>query len=93
MVYGLVHHRNILCNTKFKLGVIEMSKISKAIIIFIISFIISYLIVGYVANAVFAQIHWVEGATVWDKFIEYYIRTASINAIPTFILAIIIEFY
>jgi hypothetical protein len=66
-----------------------MSKISKAIVIFITSFIISCLIGGYVANAVFAQIHWVEGATAWDKFREYHVRTAPSNAIPTFILAII----
>jgi len=66
-----------------------MSKIAKVIITFIISFIIAYLIVGYVANNLFAQIHWVEDVTIWDKLREYYIRTASVNIIPTFIVAII----
>lgn len=66
-----------------------MSRIVKVIITFIISFLIAYLIVGYVANNLFAQIHWVEDVTILDKLREYYIRTASVNIIPTFIVAII----
>jgi hypothetical protein len=66
-----------------------MGKIRKIISIFIISFIISYFIVGFVANNVFVLIHWEESATAWDKFKEYYIRTASINVIPALILSLL----
>ena len=68
-----------------------MKKI-KIIIIFIISLVISYFIVGYVKGAVFAQIHWVEGVTAGDKFREYYIRTFSYNIIPSIMIASIITF-
>ena len=37
----------------------------------------------------FVKIHWIQGATVLDKFREYYIRTASVNLIPAFIVSII----
>ena len=65
-----------------------MNKISKVIITFIISFVIAYLIVGYVIHGMFVGIKWVEDITIWGKLREYYIRTASVNIIPTFIIAI-----
>ncbi|WP_055668608.1 hypothetical protein [Desnuesiella massiliensis] len=66
-----------------------MNKLIKAILTFIISLFVTYLIVGYIANNVFAHIRWDESATSLDKFREYYIRTFSVNIIPTLILAII----
>jgi len=66
-----------------------MNKRTKAIIIFIISFIIAFFIVGYIKNTMFRAICWVAGVTNWDKFREYYIRTFLDNIIPSFILAII----
>ncbi|GFZ32968.1 hypothetical protein CSC2_34940 [Clostridium zeae] len=66
-----------------------MNKQVRIFLTFIITFLISYLIVGYIANNVFAQIHWDESATFLDKLKEYYIRTFSINIIPTLIFAAI----
>lgn len=66
-----------------------MNKRTKTILTFIISIIISYVVVGYLGNNIFAQIHWDESATLLDKFREYYIRTFSVNIIPALILAII----
>lgn len=61
----------------------------RTIRIFIISLIVSYLIVGYAKSTMFVWIHWTEEATVFDKLKEYYIRTFSINIIPSIILALI----
>ncbi|MNM50357.1 hypothetical protein [Clostridium intestinale] len=66
-----------------------MIKAKKVIITFIISFIVSYLIVGYAANSMFVGIKWVENITIWGKLKEYYVRTASFNIVPTLILSII----
>lgn len=62
-------------------------KTKKVIITFIVSFIVSYLIVGYVKNGMFVGIKWDEDITIWDKLREYYIRTASTNILPSGILA------
>jgi len=56
---------------------------------FIVTFIIAFFIVGYVRNTMFVQIEWLQSATVLDRFREYYIRTFSLNVIPTLIIAII----
>lgn len=64
-------------------------KYIKIIITFISSLIVSYLIVGYVNSTMFARIHWTEEATLIHKLKEYYIRTFSINIIPSIILALI----
>lgn len=37
----------------------------------------------------FVNIHWANGATVWDKFREYYIRTFSANIFPALLIALI----
>lgn len=66
-----------------------MIKAKKVIITFIISFIVSYLIVGYAANSMFVGIKWVENITIWDKLKWYYIFTAPSNILPTLILSII----
>lgn len=66
-----------------------MNKLVKTILTFTAWFAISYLIVGYVTNALFVEVHWIEGATVWDKFREYYIRNFPSNIIPALIMSII----
>lgn len=66
-----------------------MSKSAKVIITFIVSFLIAYLIVGYVLNAMFVAIDWVEGATIWSKLREYYVRNAGRNFIPALVIALI----
>jgi hypothetical protein len=66
-----------------------MNKTLRVIITFIISFVISYIIVGYIINGIFVMTRWAEDATVWHKLREYYIRTASTNILPAFIIAII----
>ncbi|MGE5627672.1 MAG: hypothetical protein ACM3X7_06085 [Solirubrobacterales bacterium] len=35
----------------------------------------------------FVEIHWLQSATIWDRFREYYIRTFSLNLIPALIVA------
>lgn len=72
---------------------INIKKELKVIITFLISFIIAYLIVGYVKNGMFVGIKWDENATLLDKLREYYVRTAFTNIIPTFIIAIIPTIY
>jgi len=57
------------------------------IITFVVSFVLAFFIVGYVWNTVFVSIHWVEDATIWDKFREYYVRTFFSNIIPAMIIA------
>lgn len=64
-----------------------MNKTKKVVITFIISFIVSYLIVGYVKNG--TAIKWVEDITIWGKLRWYYILTASSNILPSVILSII----
>ncbi|MBK1812134.1 hypothetical protein JHL18_16040 [Clostridium sp. YIM B02505] len=66
-----------------------MNKQIRILLTFIITSIVTYLIVGYISNNVFVQIHWDENAMFSDKLREYYIRTFSINIIPTLILATI----
>ncbi|MBS5883548.1 hypothetical protein [Clostridium sp.] len=62
------------------------------IITFIISFIISYLFVGYVFNAMFVGIKWVEDITIWMKLREYYIRPLFNNTILATLLSTFITF-
>lgn len=59
----------------------------KNIITFIILLIISYLIVGYVSNEVFARIDWIKEVTIGQKLTEYYIRSLPGNFFPSVILA------
>lgn len=66
-----------------------MEKRIKVFITFIISFVIAYLIVGYIKNGMFVGIKWEESVTIWDKLKEYYVRTASTNIIITLIISII----
>lgn len=66
-----------------------MKKTTKAFITFIISFIISYFIFGYLKSNIGVAIDWIPEATIWDRFREYYIRTFPINIIPSIIMAII----
>lgn len=61
----------------------------KRIIIFIISLIILYPIVGYLKSNVGVAIHWVENVTIMQKLNEYYIRTFWDNIIITSVIAII----
>lgn len=69
-----------------------MSKRAKVIIIFIVSVIVAFFLVGYIRNTVFVKIDWINGATTWDKFREYYIRTFSANILPALIIALIPTF-
>ncbi|MFL0270159.1 hypothetical protein [Candidatus Clostridium radicumherbarum] len=69
-----------------------MRKKTKVIITFIISLIIAFFLVGYTRNSMFVKIDWVAGATIWDKFREYYIRTFSSNILPSLIIALIPTF-
>lgn len=63
--------------------------IFKIVFTFIITFAIAFVIVGYIKNTMFVQIDWLPSATVWDRFIECYIRTFSLNLMPTLIIAIV----
>ena len=66
----------------------------KVILTFIISLIISYLIIGYLGSNLFVAIDWIDGVTLADKLREYYIRTFGsnislafpISLIPTYIV-------
>lgn len=64
-----------------------MSKKKKLMYVFLISFMVGYMIVGYVINTMFIHIDWVENVTIWQKLKEYYIRTFFQNLIPTSIIA------
>lgn len=64
-----------------------MNKTKKLAIIFTVSFIVGYLIVGYIINTMFVEIDWVENVTIWHKLKEYYIRTFFQNIIPALIIA------
>lgn len=66
-----------------------MGKRIRGSIIFITSFIISFFTTGYVINTKLKVIDWIEGATLWDKFDEYYIRTFFHDAVPASIIALI----
>lgn len=66
-----------------------MFRKAKVISVFIISFIPAFFLVGYIRNIMFVNIHWANGATVWDKFREYYIRTFSANIFPALLIALI----
>lgn len=66
-----------------------MNKLTKTFLTFVISLIISYLIIGYLKYITFIQVHWDEAATIWDKISEYYFRTFYINIIPSLIVSII----
>lgn len=69
-----------------------MNKVEKVIITFIISFLISYIIFGYLKSNFAVAIHWVPEATMWDKLREYYIRTFSFNILPATLMAIVATF-
>lgn len=64
-----------------------MSKRSKAIIVFTVSFIIAYFLVSYIRDSLFISIKWAEDATLWDKFRELYIRSFGYSFIPALIIA------
>ncbi|MDV3429644.1 MAG: hypothetical protein LIR50_22050 [Bacillota bacterium] len=66
-----------------------MSRKARVIAAFIISFIPSFFLAGYIRNVMFVNIHWTQDASVWDKFREYYIRTFSANIIPALLIAVI----
>jgi hypothetical protein len=56
---------------------------------FMISFIISFAIVGYVRNGFMVKIDWVAGATIWSKLKWYYVYNFIPNLFPSLILTII----
>lgn len=64
----------------------------KIILTFIISLIISYLIVGYLGSNLFVAIHWIEYVTLIDKLREFYIRTFWSNISFALPLALISTF-
>jgi hypothetical protein len=76
-----------------------MKKIKKMIIIYFLgSFILAYLIGGYMTNDLFTQVKWEEGITIWDRLGAYYtkkvienIMTSSIVALSTTSLMVNIE--
>lgn len=61
----------------------------RQILSFVIAFILAYLAVGYIRNTMFVAIDWVEGATVWNKLREYYMRTYALNIVPSLIIALV----
>ena len=63
----------------------------KVILTFIISLIISYLIIGYLGSNLFVSIHWIENVTLADKLKEYYIRTFPSNISLSLPLSLIIS--
>jgi hypothetical protein len=67
-----------------------LNKKTKVIITFILSFIITFFIVGYVKYAMFVAIDWVEGVTIWNKLNWYYGYNFISNFFPALFLAIII---
>lgn len=66
-----------------------MKKSVKYAITFCSTFIVSYLLVGFLHSNVFSKIHWRAEATIWDKLREYYIRTFRYNLLPTLIVTVI----
>ena len=59
---------------------------------FTISFIISFIMVGYVKNGFMVEIDWVAGATIWSKLKWYYVYNFISNLYPSLILSIISVF-
>lgn len=64
----------------------------KVILTFIISLIISYLIIGYLGSNLFVSIDWIENVTLADKLREYYIRTFSYNISFSLPISLIISY-
>lgn len=64
----------------------------KVILTFIISLIISYLIIGYLGSNLFVSIDWIEKVTLTDKLREYYIRTFSYNISFSLPISLIISY-
>lgn len=64
-----------------------MNKNKRSIIIFTISFLIAFFIVGYVLSTSIVEIGWVEDATIINKFREYYLRNIFYNIIISIIVA------
>lgn len=64
-----------------------MNENKKSIAIFTISFIVAFFIVGYILSASIVEIHWVEDATIWNKFREYYVRNIFSNIVISSIIA------
>ena len=77
--------------TKFKLmeGFV-LNKKTKILITFILSFVITYLIVGYYKNTMLVRIDWVKDVTIWNKLAWYYGYTFLSNLFPSLFLSIII---
>jgi len=69
-----------------------MIKEEKNIIFFIVIFVVSYFIVGYVWNEMFVAIDWIDDVTIWQKLREYYIRSFAGNVFPTLILSIFLTY-
>lgn len=67
--------------------------VSKRVVFtFILSLIISYLIIGYLNSNLFVVIDWIEGVTIVDKLREYYIRTFSSNIALSLPLSLILTY-
>lgn len=64
----------------------------KVILTFIISLIISYLIIGYLSSNLFVNIHWIESVSLYDKLREYYIRTFLSNISFALPISLIISY-
>ena len=69
-----------------------MNKKTKVLITFILSFVITFIIVVYIKNTVFARIDWVKDVTIWGKLHWYYVYTFWANFFPALFLSIIITF-
>ena len=59
---------------------------------FTISYIISFIMVGYVKNGFMVRICWVTDATIWSKLKWYYVYNFIPNLFPSLILSIICVF-
>ena len=56
---------------------------------FVLDFIISFIIVGYVKNGMIVTVDWVADVTIWSKLKWYYGYNFIPNLFPSLILAII----
>lgn len=65
-----------------------MNRKIQVITTFILSLIISFLVVGYIRNIMFVEIDWVNGVTLWDKFRVYYFDNLFSDSIPSLIIAV-----
>ena len=72
---------------KSKIGVKEMNKNKKNIILFTISFFVAFFIVGYFISTSIVGIDWVADTTIFDKFREFYSRNIFSNIIISIIIA------